>query len=695
MPSPSPSSSFKHRRFRPALILAGLLYLAGVLGYAGWVYATSQRDVTAAADRRLEAGARGLKYLLPRDFHDRARGPEDIPHDEELRLRDLVNRYAGEMGFVYTYTLAERDGKFYFASCTLTDQQMREREVWYFYPYDDIPREFVQAFRTGKPAFVSYRDQWGSFRSIALPETSPGGVRYLACADLDIRFIQTLTRCKALEALGTGLFFLLLSLPAVLLFHILNRALKREIQATEEGEERLRLAVESTNLALWDLNVATGTRTTNPRYEELFGPLEGDAATSWLLGILPEDRDRVRQAWEDHLEGKTPLYECEFRRRTAAGDTLWVLDRGKVFQRDRKGQPLRVVGAVLDITPRKQAEEILRHAKENAEAASRAKSTFVARISHEIRTPLNAILGYTQLLKEREEVRALPGELREWLDTVSRSGHHLLTVVEDVLEMSRIEAGRLVLQERDFDPRALLGQIEEMLRLRAEEKSLRLFLERTDTLPRSLHADEGKVRQVVINLVGNSLKFTTQGSVTLSVGWTPLEGSWEAPRVKVWIRVEDTGPGIPLGLTDKLFEPFERGLEGRGGTGLGLAISRQFARFLGGDLILERNAPGRGCSFLFTFPAVAPEGLPRREEAPIPAAPEAAPARPALPLPEDVIRDLRSAVAQGDALTLRRLIAELAKTEPREAEHLSILAEEFDYLDIQALLEGSDPHADR
>jgi hypothetical protein len=132
------------------LALAGLLYLAGVLGYAWWVYTSSQRDVTATQTAAWRRGPGGSNTSSP-DFHDRARGPEDIPHDEELRLRDLVNRYAGEMGFVYTYTLAERDGKFYFAACTVTEQEAREREVWYFYPYDDIPREFVQAFRTGKP----------------------------------------------------------------------------------------------------------------------------------------------------------------------------------------------------------------------------------------------------------------------------------------------------------------------------------------------------------------------------------------------------------------------------------------------------------------------------------------------------------------------------------------------------------------
>ena len=689
-PSTPRTSEADRTRFRLRLALAGLLYLLGVLGYVTWAYREAQKDVMASVDQRLEAGARGLKYLLAPDFHDRARGPEDIPFEEELENRERVNRFAGEMGFVYAYTLAERDGKFYFAAPTVTEEEARERRVWYFYPYDDIPPEFVTAYRTGKPATVSYHDQWGTFRSLALPETSLGGVRYLACADLDIRFVQGLLRRKALEALGTALLFLLLSLPALLLFRALAAALRRDGAAVEEAEERLRLAVESAHLALWDHDLAAGTQATNPRYRELFGLQEGQPLSSWTETVHPEDRDRIRQLWEDHLAGRTPVYEGEYRKRTQAGPYLWVLDRGKVFRRDREGKPLRVVGAILDITPLKRAEEVLRHAKENAEAASRAKSTFVARISHEIRTPLNAILGYTQLLQTHPQIQGQSEEIDAWLETIGRSGHHLLTVVEDVLEMSRIEAGRLVLQERDFDPRALLGHIEEMLRLRAEEKGLRFFVERVDSLPHLLHADEGKIRQVLINLVGNALKFTTEGSVTLSLGWTLAQEPPAGPiRILLEARVADTGPGIPLDLADKLFEPFEQGLDGRGGTGLGLAISRQFARFLGGDLTLEENLPGRGCTFRFTFPAVAPEGLPRTASAPLPPAERPA---PSLALPEEMAQALLTAVRRGDAQTLRALIRDLAHSDPRGAEHLSILAEEFDYLGLRALLEGSGIH---
>jgi signal transduction histidine kinase/DNA-binding NarL/FixJ family response regulator len=250
--------------------------------------------------------------------------------------------------------------------------------------------------------------------------------------------------------------------------------------------------------------------------------------------------------------------------------------------------------AQREIADRRRAQEELRQAKEAAEAATKAKSIFLANMSHELRTPLNAILGFTQLMDRDPNLTA---EQKENLGIINRSGEHLLALINDVLEMSKIEAGRVALQEKSFDLYRLLDTLEEMFRLRAEGKGLALSFERTGNVPQYVRMDEGKMRQVLMNLLGNAVKFTAEGGVAVRVT-SADEG------LQLILEVEDTGPGIAPEELEAVFEPFVQTASGQQsleGTGLGLSISRQFARLMGGNITV-RSELGQGSVFRLEAP---------------------------------------------------------------------------------------------
>lgn len=320
------------------------------------------------------------------------------------------------------------------------------------------------------------------------------------------------------------------------------------------------------------------------------------ASTTLELGIWvsPEEREGLIKLLME--EGKVQQFRARFRRKSGVIGTMQIAS--ELFFLD--GQ-LQVLGIFTDITANELQNEELRRAKEAADAANRAKSAFLSNMSHEIRTPMNAILGYAQLMQRDA---GLPEPSRDKLQIINRSGQHLLALIEDVLEMSKIEAGRITVQSAAFNVRGLLGDLEVMFRLRTEAKNLELFVEADRAVPMYVVADQGKVRQILVNLLGNAVKFTDQGRVELRVSIT-----WRQSQLLLIAAVADTGPGISPSSLPALFRPFAHSSAERKsyeGTGLGLAISREYARMMGGDITVESQL-GRGSSFKLTLPVMEGE----------------------------------------------------------------------------------------
>lgn len=376
----------------------------------------------------------------------------------------------------------------------------------------------------------------------------------------------------------------------------------RAQQQVAASEQRLQEVMMATQEGVWDWHLPSGRVIHNERWFSTLGFSEGEIASNvdaFSAHLHPQDRPQVWETLQRLLDGTDSFYNSEHRMIHKDGSVIWVQDRGRVVERDAQQQPLRVVGAFTDITERKRNQVALEHALDMAQSATRAKSNFLATMSHELRTPMNGVLGMAQLLQMSDITEA---ERLDYAQTILSSGQTLLALLNNILDLSKIEAGRMDLERLPFSPLGLLGDTVKTFEEPAKQKNIRVTVDTTGLLHGAYTGDPLKLRQMLSNYLGNALKFAHQGEVRVHVHEV-LDG---AQASMLEFSVTDNGIGIAPDKQMLMFRPFTQADSSTtrefGGTGLGLSIVARMAELMGGRVGLESEL-GVGSRFWFRIPA--------------------------------------------------------------------------------------------
>jgi len=376
------------------------------------------------------------------------------------------------------------------------------------------------------------------------------------------------------------------------------------IDATDEllaSARRQLMVVDAARVAQWEWDVPSGKIQLSTRWDDMVDERVEDNVWDMrgLLALVhPEDVPVVRDAFDQTISGRSDRYVVEHRVKGPEG-WIWIESIGLITERDAAGQPLKLTGYNRDITARRELHAQLEQARQQAEESNRAKSEFLANMSHEVRTPLNAIMGLTRLLHQG----TMAAEQRHYLELIDGSASSLLALLNDILDLSKIEAGKLVFESIRFDVARWVSDAVAMHAPMAEKKNLKVDIHVAPDVPDMVQGDPGRLRQVVSNLVSNAVKFTERGGIRVSLRVDPVQHDLPPRRIRLVFSVRDTGAGIAPDKQRQIFEAFTQEdastTRRHGGTGLGLAICSQLVSMMDGTIEVH-SRPGQGSAFRFT-----------------------------------------------------------------------------------------------
>jgi len=388
---------------------------------------------------------------------------------------------------------------------------------------------------------------------------------------------------------------------------------QKEIKLLEE-QKRLASIIKATRVGTWIWNINSNESVINDQWANMLGytiaEIEPLSKERWLSFIHPEDKESCTQALESHLRQETPFFNCELRMLHKKGSYVWVHISGCINEYDEKGNPVSITGTQNDITDKKSKED-LEKKMQIAKKTIEFKQNFLANMSHEIRTPLTGVLGMIELLNHTP----LSPQQSDYILTLKNAAENLREIINQVLDFSKIEAGKVKLKITSFNIQSLVDRTKLFFESLCT-KDIKLIPTVSPDLPQTIRADEGRLTQVINNLISNAIKFTEKGQVQFNI--KPLNGQIGTSQTIIKVEVIDSGPGIQAEKQKLLFSPFsqidERDTRSIDGTGLGLAICKELVKLHGGEIGYE-STPGIGSTFWFTFRAgiVAPE-----EETPSP-----------------------------------------------------------------------------
>ncbi len=435
-----------------------------------------------------------------------------------------------------------------------------------------------------------------------------------------------------IELVLVGVLAALVSVIAALGWWRAIAGFRRVVRDRETAREWLGTAVEASNIGIWNWRIGERRIEHNRQYMQMLGmaPGEGSSPDSLFFERLhPEDLQRKVDAVRRCHDRVDPEYDLEVRLRCADGSYRWVRSRGRVVEWDARGEPIRMTGVHIDIDDQKRVQAELEQARAAAEAASEAKSCFLANMSHELRTPLTSIIGFSDILCDDETP---PDETRKGVEIISNNARHLLTLINDILDLSKIESNHVELAPVPCRPERFGKDLRTMLACVAHNKGITFEVEIERPNANVVVLDQVRVRQILLNLASNAVKFTSEGGVRVVISCRPDDTG----RAAFVVQVHDTGIGMDEGCLSRIFRPFIQGEVSStrrfGGTGLGLSISNGLAQMMGGG-IEALSEPGHGSSFTLTIPLESDQFEMRQDSPPpseSPGSPDALAQRPDL-----------------------------------------------------------------